>query len=156
MYCRKAHRCFNPIMHPPTTRALRDEKGQGLVELALVLPLLLLILLGIADLGRAFYYTVLITGAAREAAVYAAGNPSADAAAVTQHACDASGLVAYGSACPASFAVTCIAVCPTNGGDSGIRVSYAFSLISAYLVDRVFNVNPLVLRAEARFPGTAP
>jgi hypothetical protein len=143
-------------MHPLTTRALRNEKGQGLVELALALPLLLLILLGVADLGRAFYYTVLITGAAREAAAYAAGNPSADAAAITQHACNASGLVTYGSACPASFAVTCIAVCPTNGGDSGVRVTYGFSLISAYLVDRVFNVNPLVLRAEARFPGTAP
>jgi len=143
-------------MHWLMRRALRDEKGQGLVELALVLPLLLLILLGIADLGRAFYYTVMITGAAREAAAYAAGNPSADAAAIAQHACNASGLTAFGSACPASFAVTCIAACPTNGGDSGVRVTYGFSLISGYLVDRVFNVNPLVLRAEARFPGTAP
>jgi Flp pilus assembly protein TadG len=143
-------------MHRLWRRALRDEKGQGLVELALVLPLLLLILLGIADLGRAFYYTVMITGAAREAAAYAAVNPSADAAAVAQHACNASGIAAFGSACPASFVVTCIAACPTNGGDSGIRVTYAFSFISAYLVDRVFNVNPLVLRAEARFPGMAP
>jgi hypothetical protein len=143
-------------MHRLCRRASWDERGQGLVELALALPLLLLILLGIADLGRAFYYTVMITGAAREAAAYAAGNPSADAAAVAQHACNASGLVAYGSACPASFAVTCVATCPTSGGDSGVRVTYAFSLISAYLVDRVFNVNPLVLRAEARFPGTSP
>lgn len=143
-------------MHRLWRRAPRDDKGQGLVELALVLPLLLILLLGIGDLGRAFYYTVMITGAAREAAAYAAGNPSADAAAVTQHACNASGLVAFGSPCPASFAVTCIAACPTNGGDSGVRVTYGFSLISAYLVDRVFNVNPLVLRAEARFPGTAP
>jgi Flp pilus assembly protein TadG len=143
-------------MHRLWGRTLSDEKGQGLVELALVLPLLLLILLGIADLGRAFYYTVMITGAAREAAAYAATNPTANASAVAQHACNASGLAAFGSACPTTFVVTCVAACPTSGGDSGIRVTYAFSFISAYLVDRVFNVNPLVLRAEARFPGMAP
>jgi Flp pilus assembly protein TadG len=137
-------------------RALPDETGQGLVEFALTLPILLLILLGIADLGRAFYYTVVISGAAREAAAYAVANPTADSAAITQQACNASGLVAYGGSCPASLGVTCIAVCPTNGGDSAIRVTYAFSLMSAYLVDRVFNVNPIILRAEARFPGTAP
>lgn len=133
-----------------------DEAGQGLVEFALTLPILLLILLGIADLGRAFYYTVMISSAAREAAAYAATNPSADDAAVARHACDASGLVAYGGVCPASFGVTCIAPCPTSGGDSEVRVTYAFSLFSVYLVDRVFNVNPILLRAEARFPGSAP
>jgi len=50
---------------------LRSERGQSLVELALVLPLLILLLMGIADLGRAFYSYIEITNAAREGARYA-------------------------------------------------------------------------------------
>lgn len=48
------------------------QLGQGLVELALLLPLLLAILFGTVDLGRAFYTYVALTNAAREAARYAA------------------------------------------------------------------------------------
>lgn len=44
----------------------RDYKGQSLAELALVMPILLLVLLGAIDLGRVFYYQVAITDAARE------------------------------------------------------------------------------------------
>jgi hypothetical protein len=133
----------------------RSERGQSLVEFALAMPFLLLLLLGIADLGRAFYYTVTISGAAREAAAFAAINPGASSGTVAQHACDVTGFRPFGSACPAEVTVTCLSGCPTNGADSEVRVTYAFSLISGYLVDRVFNVNPIVLRADARFPGTA-
>ena len=37
---------------------LGREKGQSLVELALALPLLLLILMWLMDFGRAYYVTV--------------------------------------------------------------------------------------------------
>ena len=47
---------------------LRSERGQNLIELALVMPLLILLLTGIADLGRAFYSYIQITNAAREGA----------------------------------------------------------------------------------------
>ena len=47
---------------------LRSERGQSLVELALVLPLLILLLAGVADLGRAFFSYIQITNAAREGA----------------------------------------------------------------------------------------
>jgi Flp pilus assembly protein TadG len=53
----------------------RDERGQNLVELALVLPLLLLLLGGIVDIGRAFYSYIEITNAAREGARAAARLP---------------------------------------------------------------------------------
>jgi Flp pilus assembly protein TadG len=112
-----------------------------------------LILLGVADLGRAFYYTITITDAAREAAAYAVTNPTATAAAVAQHACNATGLADFGTSCQSNFAVTCLTACPTNGADSNVRVTFAFELLSGYLVDRVLAVNPIVLRAEARFPG---
>ena len=46
----------------------RSERGANLVEFALVLPLLVLILAGMADIGRAFNSYMVITNAAREGA----------------------------------------------------------------------------------------
>lgn len=43
-------------------------RGQGLVEFALVVPILLLLLLGLVELGRAWMTRNIMTGAAREAA----------------------------------------------------------------------------------------
>lgn len=48
------------------------RRGQSLVELALVLPVLIILLLGLADLGRLFYAYVGISGAAAEGAAYGA------------------------------------------------------------------------------------
>jgi Flp pilus assembly protein TadG len=38
-------------------RPKQNESGTALIELAFILPLLLLIFMGIVDLGRAFYYS---------------------------------------------------------------------------------------------------
>lgn len=54
----------------------RKEKGQGLVELAVILPLLLIILLGTIDFGRVFYAYVAITNASREGARYGSLHPT--------------------------------------------------------------------------------
>ncbi|MGJ7919181.1 TadE/TadG family type IV pilus assembly protein [Neobacillus sp. LXY-4] len=47
---------------------MRSEKGQSLVEFALVLPVLLLLLFGIVDFGRIFHAYLTIDQAGREAA----------------------------------------------------------------------------------------
>ena len=44
--------------------------GQGMVEFALVLPILLLLVVGALDFGRAFYIKVGLENAAREGAYY--------------------------------------------------------------------------------------
>jgi Flp pilus assembly protein TadG len=44
-----------------------NEKGQSLVEFALVVPLLLILVLGIEEFGRAWMAKNILTGAAREA-----------------------------------------------------------------------------------------
>lgn len=49
---------------------LKSSGGQGLVELALLLPVLLLLVLGALDIGRAFYMKVVLENAAREGAYY--------------------------------------------------------------------------------------
>jgi hypothetical protein len=64
---------------PSLSRRRRNRphrpKGQGLVEFALVLPLLLLVLLLAVDFGRAFYSWVILQNASRLGANYAALNP---------------------------------------------------------------------------------
>jgi len=52
------------------------RRGQSLVEFALVLPLLVLIVAGIFDLGRAFFASITITNAARVGARYGTLHPS--------------------------------------------------------------------------------
>jgi hypothetical protein len=44
---------------------LRSKRAQAMVEMALILPFLTLLTLGAADLGRAFYLHLEITGASR-------------------------------------------------------------------------------------------
>jgi hypothetical protein len=51
-----------------------SERGQGLVEFALVLPLLLIVILGIVDFGKAYGYKNDETHLANAAARYAAVN----------------------------------------------------------------------------------
>jgi Flp pilus assembly protein TadG len=54
----------------------RPERGQSLIEMALILPALILILMGILDLGRAYYSMVVLNDAAAEGAAYAAIYPA--------------------------------------------------------------------------------
>lgn len=53
-------------------RRLRTRRGQGLVEMAIMAPVLFFIVLGASDLARIFYYTTAITNAAREGARHGA------------------------------------------------------------------------------------
>lgn len=48
--------------------------AQALVEFALVLPIMLILVLGALDLGRLFYYKIVLTNAAREGANYLSRN----------------------------------------------------------------------------------
>ena len=59
-------------------RALAVERGQALVEFALVLPLILLLVLGMIDVGKAISYWNDETHLANEAVRYIAVNNSGD------------------------------------------------------------------------------
>ena len=48
------------------------ERGQSLLEFALILPVLLILLMGLLDLGRTFFAYVAVTDAAAEGATYGA------------------------------------------------------------------------------------
>ena len=53
-------------------RLLPTKRGQALVEMALMAPVLFLMVLGASDLSRLFYYSTAITNAAREGARHGA------------------------------------------------------------------------------------
>lgn len=49
-------------------KVLRDKRGQSLVELALVMPMVLLLLMGVVEFGRMFHSYLVITQGSREGA----------------------------------------------------------------------------------------
>lgn len=53
-------------------KLIKNEKGQSMVETALVLPIVLLLLLGIFDFGWLFYNKLNVENCARDGARYAA------------------------------------------------------------------------------------
>jgi Flp pilus assembly protein TadG len=61
----------------PRRSVARSERGQSTVELALVLPALLLLLIGILDVALAVNADITITNASREAASFAIAHPTA-------------------------------------------------------------------------------
>jgi hypothetical protein len=139
---------------------LRDA-GQSLVEFALLVPILLIVFLGAADVGRLFFYTSMISNAAREGAIYAANNSAAPpgncssgcvdlrAGPVYQHVCDASGAAAHAAPCPVELKVAAATYGP--GHDAVIVVTYDFSFIVTSLASRLIPSSPLTLRASSTF-----
>ena len=66
---------------PDTTGAIQPKRssvqeGQSLVELALLLPALVFIMVGVLDLGRAFHAYTTLVNASREGARYGAFHPT--------------------------------------------------------------------------------
>lgn len=51
------------------------QSGQSLIEMALLLPLMLVLIVGALEFGRVFFTKIVITNAAREAAYYLSINP---------------------------------------------------------------------------------
>lgn len=69
----------------------RSERGAAAVEFALVVPLLLALLLGTIEFGRAYNIQISLTHAARETARYMAIHDNGAASAATWTAASASG-----------------------------------------------------------------
>ena len=100
------------------------DRGAAAVEFALVLPLLLLVLFGIIDFGRALNAQLTLTQAAREGVRLAAlGYPNATVEARAQAAAPAlSGVT-----------VTVAAACAPGAGptaDAQVNVRYSFSFVT--------------------------
>jgi len=132
---------------PSTGRRARD-RGAAAVEFALLLPILLLIVFGIIDFGRALNAQITLTQAAREGARLAAlGQPNV----VSRTQAAATGLS------PVSVSV---ASCPAGAGpsaDAVVRVSYSFSFVTpvgaiAGLISGAGFGAPVTLTAQGVMP----
>ncbi len=74
---------------------MKPENGQSLLEFALILPLLALLLVGIAEIGRAVAYTMRVNNAALAGAEY--GSQNGTTAASTTNMEQAAVTEAYGN-----------------------------------------------------------
>jgi len=101
-------------------------KGQAMVEAALTLPLLLLFLVGIADLGRVFTAYQALANAAREGARYCALHPGDSAGTRLRITGELGGYVA---------ADTAVVVCPVvaRGQPVTVTVAGTFAPITPYV-----------------------
>lgn len=120
-----------------------------MVEMALLLPVLLIILIGAVDLGRVFYSYITVTNAAREGARYGAANPPVDPSDPTDdHVVgiidrvtnEASGqnivIMSVGVACPSGSCA--------HGDPIQVDVNYSFQLITGF----IFRGGAIPLRAS--------
>jgi Flp pilus assembly protein TadG len=106
----------------------RRDRGAAAVEFALILPLLMLLVFGIIDFGRALNAQITLTQAAREGArLDALGQSNAAVVSRTQTAATGLNLNAPNGS------VTETQVCMPNAGataDAQVTVSYQFSFIT--------------------------
>jgi hypothetical protein len=61
-------------VRPARGERIRSQRGASLVELAIVIPFLVLLALGAIDFGRAFYLSIEVANAARAGVQYGAAN----------------------------------------------------------------------------------
>ena len=109
------------MKRPHTTHSRRD-RGASAVEFAFVLPLLLLIVFGIIEFGRAYQVKVQLTGSVREGARELALGGSA--AEVQQAVIDA----APGLNPPLTAANITMTPCPAGGADGNATVTISYDL----------------------------
>lgn len=132
----------------------RKQKGQSLVEFALVVPFLLLLVVGTIELGRAYYYYNILSKSVREGARYVSGH-SYDSATELPNA---KKMVVYGntggSGNPVVPGLTTAMVNITPRGGAGpydssnpppwvkVSVSYPYTSVIAGLITLNLNLTP--------------
>ena len=130
-----------------TSKMNRSFKGQSITEFAILLPILMLILIGILDLGRITATYVVVANAAREGARFGSLHPN-NATGVTNRArAEAQNSVVI----PAQLQVSCVTPTPTPASCDGaigspirVRATYPFSFITTYLFAGMSTVNVTV------------
>ena len=141
----------------------RTASGQAITELALILPVLLLLLVGALDLGRVFYSQITVNDAAREGAIEGSRNPNSFLAGT---ACTSANKESNRIMCrtlnearggfvtvaPADVSVSCsTGTCPTSaslGQTISVAVTGRMTLLTPFL-GAIFGSQDLALSANA-------
>ena len=115
-----------------SNRCRARDRGSVAVEFALLLPLLMLLVFGIIDFGRALNAQITLTQAAREGArVAALGQPNS--AVVSRVGEAATGLGTLTVTMCGSTGSSGQSCCPANGpqgADATVQVSYQFPFVT--------------------------
>jgi Flp pilus assembly protein TadG len=129
-------------------RTDRAERGQSLVEFALIIPILLLLLLGILDLGRAVAAYNSVSNAARSAARVAVVDQNPDR--VAQAAIDeAFGLQLTPADVDFDPNVNGDSPCVLQVCEVEVAVSYQYTAATPIIGNIV---GPITVRSETRLP----
>lgn len=103
-----------PAVRRACFTALRSEKGSAAVELAIILPVLVLIVIGVADLGRVYLTRMTVSNAARAGAQYGSQSTATSADTVGMNAAAKQDALES-----APIAVTSRSFCRCAGGEIG-------------------------------------
>ena len=153
-------------------RARLGRRGQSLVELAVVLPILLVLLGGAVDLGRVFFTRVAVENAAKEGVLFGARSPGCD---VDQAGCADPGNVewhirnetpgidlTWDAECLRGGAPISLASCESND-TYRVTIEYTFNLITPILsgifgsgIDIGTEANALVFSDALSFGAPLP
>ena len=126
---------------------MKSQKGQAIVETALILPILLMLLFGITDFGRLFHAYLTLDHAGREAA-RAASVGTEDGVILSKIIEDTSSLNGFNPGNPISPAGKANR---ENGSNVTITLTYQFNFLTPFIgkLSRGFEVkNKTVMRVE--------
>jgi Flp pilus assembly protein TadG len=138
------------VGHPNGERAVSRERGQSLVEFALIAPLLVLLLLAIFDFGRAIYAYNTISNAAREGARIAIVDqgPASGVSLAAKEAANQATALGLNPADPTqvqvSYFVPDLSVaCPTHAVNcvAEVRVQYQFRAVTPVIGNIIGPIN---------------
>jgi Flp pilus assembly protein TadG len=145
-----------PAARLARARARRRSRGQSIVEAAITLPLVLLLALGVTDIGRAFYYREAVTNAVRQA-LRVAVNPTQQATANAICASAGVGPVAVTTSSPISPPTASIAtIINMTGLESSSNGTPAGSAIAGATVQVTFHCLAGVAVTNATSNGNGP
>lgn len=134
--------------------SLKREQGQGLVELALVAVMLIILVAGIADVGRAFFIHLALRDAAQEGAAYASVDPTNESE-IEVRVRDAVGATIE----PSLLTITvtednppnrCAGINPSSLRSNAMRVTVAYDMpLAVPFLGSILGTNTLALSASA-------
>lgn len=123
--------------------SIRKRRGQAMTEFALLVPFMLLLVLGIFEFGRAFYYYSALANAAREGARYGLTHATDTNGIKTRAVNNAIG-VGIG---PGDVTVQCVSACVV-GGQIQVSTSYMFNSV-APLIPSFMMLRTATMRIES-------
>jgi Flp pilus assembly protein TadG len=129
------------LLRQRSTAPTRGERGASAVEFALVVPVLLLLVFGIAEFGRAYNTQAILSGAAREGV-----------RSMALHNSPANAKIATKAAAPSlTLTDAQITVSPSTCTVTGLNPPVQASVLISYsmpMLTRLFRTSPIVLTGK--------